>query len=112
MLLVSTKQRRESLESLIDLIKSLPSDVMTDTTNISANAVPAATPSLIEMSCRISPNIFCRSASFARNIVIKTLVTRKMLAHRGWGEAFMNCWSLRQRRRQVERKGSRHPLNT
>ena len=111
-LLVSTKQKSEILDSLNDLQRSFPSDVRTDTRNISTNAAPTATPSLIEMSCSISPNIFCMSALFARNIVIKTLVTRKMLAHRGWGDVFINCWSLRQRRRQVEKKGSKHPLNT
>ena len=57
-------------------------------------------------------NIFSMMALLARNIVMITLVTRNRFAHSGCGDVRMNCWSFRHRRRQVEKKGSKHPLKT
>lgn len=48
----------------------------------------------------------------ARKRVIVTEASRNRLAQPGWGEDDMNWRSLRQRRRQVEKKGSRQPLKT
>ena len=48
----------------------------------------------------------------ARNRVMVTEARRKMFAQPGWGDGDMNWRSLRQRRRQVEKKGSRQPLKT
>ena len=80
------------------------------TRNISTTAAAAAIPSL-GVNARLA-NIFSTMALLARNIVISTLVTRHRLAHSGCGEVRMNCWSFRHRRRQVEKKGSKQPLNT
>ena len=48
----------------------------------------------------------------ARRRVIVTPMTRKMLCQPFWGFLSMNCSSLMQRRRQMEKKGRRQPLNT
>ena len=96
--------------SRYDLQMSLPRDVNMHTRNISTTAAPAAMPSL-GVKARLV-KIFSMMALLARNIVIITLVTRHRLAHSGCGEVRMNCWSFRHRRRQVEKKGSKHPLNT
>ena len=80
------------------------------TRNISTTAAAAAIPSLV-VKARLA-NIFSTMALLARNIVIITLVTRHRFAHSGCGEVRMNCWSFRHRSRQVEKKGSKQPLNT
>jgi hypothetical protein len=46
----------------------------------------------------------------ARNSVIMTDDTRNTFAQPGCGEEDMNWGSLRQRRRQIEKKGRRQPL--
>ena len=58
------------------------------------------------------PNIFCIMTFDARKSVMRTEMTRKMFAHPGCGRLDMNWLSLRQRSRQVEKKGRRHPLKT
>ena len=48
----------------------------------------------------------------ARRRVIVTPMTRKTLCHPFCGLLPMNCSSLMQSRRQMEKKGRRQPLNT
>ena len=62
-----------------------------------------------DMRC---PNIFWMKTLDERNRVMETERKRKMLAQRFCGAAAINWGSLRQRRRQMEKKGSRQPLKT
>ena len=55
---------------------------------------------------------FCTMTLLARRRVIVTPMTRNTLCHPFWGFLPMNCSSLMQRRRQMEKKGRRQPLNT
>ena len=71
------------------------------TTNLSATVVPAMRENILE-----------RITLLARKRVMVTETTRKTLAQPFWGEEPMNWGSLRQRRRQMEKKGSRQPLKT
>ena len=73
-------------------------------------ASPIATPSLPDTAVRIVPKIFWMMTLEARNSVMMTDDTRNTFAQPGCGEDDMNCGSLRQRRRQMEKKGSRQPL--
>merc|ERR1719219_1973794 len=57
-------------------------------------------------------NILVRTTLLARNIVIITAPTSSRLAHRGCGLSSINCSSLRQSSRRVEKKGRRQPLKT
>lgn len=58
------------------------------------------------------PNIFWMKTLEERNRVMETERKRKMLAQLFCGEADINWGSLRQRSRQMENTGSKHPLNT
>ena len=75
-------------------------------------ATPAAIPIFKKGSSSRWPKTFWRITLLVRKRVRLTGITRKMLAHAFWGEADMNWGSLRQRRRQMEKKGSRQPLKT
>ena len=103
------------LDCLKDLLRSRLRDVRRITRIISITAAPAATASLMVTQSgqvRRLPNIFCTMALLARNIVINTLNTSRMLAHSGCGLSPMNCSSLRQSSSSVEKNGSRQPLKT
>ena len=70
-------------------------------TNLNTTVVPVMRENILE-----------RITLLARKRVMVTETTRKTLAQPFWGEAPMNWGSLRQRRRQMEKKGRRQPLNT
>ena len=58
------------------------------------------------------PNTFDIIVLQVKNSVTMTTKTRKQLDHPFCGDCFMNWGSFRQIKRQVEKNGSRHPLNT
>lgn len=62
-----------------------------------------------DMRC---PNSFWMKTLEERNRVMETERKRNTLAQLFCGEADMNWGSLRQRSRQMENTGSKHPLNT
>ena len=70
-------------------------------TNLNTTVVPVMRENILE-----------RITLLARKRVMVTETTRKTLAQPFWGEAPMNWGSLRQRSRQMEKKGRRQPLNT
>ena len=70
-------------------------------TNLNTTVVPVMRENILE-----------RITLLARKRVMVTETTRKTLAQPFWGEAAMNWGSLRQRSRQMEKKGRRQPLNT
>ena len=103
------------MDCLKDLTRSLLREVKMMTRHISRTAAPQAAPSLTltqVSQVRRLPKIFWMMTLLARNMVIITLTTRRMLAHSAWGLSPMNCSSLRQRRSRVEKKGRRQPLKT
>ena len=61
---------------------------------------------------RFANPTFCTMTLLASRRVIVTPMTRNTLCHPFWGHLPMNCSSLMQRRRQMEKKGRRQPLNT
>ena len=75
-------------------------------------ATPAAIPIFKKGSSSRWPKTFWRITLLVRKRVRLTEITRKMLAQPFWGEEAMNWGSLRQRRRQMAKKGRRQPLNT
>ena len=70
-------------------------------TNLNTTVVPVMRENILE-----------RITLLARKRVMVTETTRKTLAQPFWGEAPMNWGSLRQRSRQMEKKGRRQPLKT
>ena len=60
----------------------------------------------------MEPRIFWINTFDVRKRVMETETKRNMLAQPFWGDLLMNCSSLRQRRRRMEKKGRRQPLNT
>ena len=97
---------------MTDLIRSAPREVRTHTPSIPSTVAPAAIPSFIPTPDSQTPNNFWRRTLEARKRVMVTEEKRKQLAQRDCGELDMNCWSLRQSSRQMEKNGSRQPLNT
>ena len=90
----------------------MPKEVVMQRRDMAATATPAAIPIFKKGSSSRWPKTFWRITLLVRKRVRLTEITRKMLAHAFWGEADMNWGSLRQRRRQMEKKGSRQPLKT
>ena len=78
--------------------------------------IKAVTSALSQVHCPqnniIAKLTFCTMTLLARRSVIVTPMTRKTLCHPFCGHLPMNCSSLMQRRRQMEKKGRRQPLNT
>ena len=95
-----------------DLSKSLPREVTKQMTAIPPAAHPTASPRRTETPVKTLPRTFCIITLEARKRVIVTEASRNRLAQPGWGEEDMNWRSLRQRRRQMEKKGRRQPLKT
>ena len=79
-----------------------------DSENFTISKVSAETcPSVAD-----HPNTFDIIVLQVKNSVTMTTKTRKQLDHPFCGDCFMNWGSFRQIKRQVEKNGSRHPLNT
>ena len=74
--------------------------------------MPRASPSLVETLVIKWPSSFCRSTLAVKTKVRVTQRTRARLAGPDCGEADIRLLSLRQSRRQVEKRGRRQPLNT
>ena len=77
-----------------------------------ATAIHAAIISLIYTTLINDPTIFWMRTLEARKRVIPTEIMRAMLDQPVWGEEDMKALSLMHTRRQMEKKGSKQPLNT
>ena len=80
--------------------------------DMAETATPAAIPIFKKGSSSRCPKTFWRITLLVRKRVRLTEITRKMLAQAFCGEEDMNWGSLRQRRRQMAKKGRRQPLKT
>ena len=94
-------------------MRSLPRDVKMNRTVIITRARHAEIISLMCTAAgRILPNIFWIITLEDRKSVMMTEMVRQILAQPRCGDDDIKCSSLIQRRRQIEKKGRRHPLNT
>ena len=80
--------------------------------DMAETATPAAIPIFKKGSSSRWPKTFWRMTLLVRKRVSVTEMTRKMFAQAFCGEEDMNWGSLRQRRRQMAKKGRRQPLKT
>ena len=97
---------------LKDATISLPKEVAKHSPTIPPTPRPVASPSLVYTLVRTLPSTFCSNTLAVKMKVRVTQMVMAMLARQDWGEEAMNCLSLRQRRRQLEKRGRRQPLNT
>ena len=91
---------------------SLPRLVRRHTSAMPRTPRPKANPSLVATLVMRWPSSFCRSTLAVKTNVRVTQRTRARLAGPDWGEADIRVRSLRQSRRQLEKRGRRQPLNT
>jgi hypothetical protein len=93
-------------------MRSFPREVEMHNVAITPRETNREMTNLITTVVKNAPKIFCMRTLDVRNKQMVTVMKRKMLAHPGWGHLPINCWSLRQMRRRMAKKGSKHPLKT